>query len=236
LAGAGRRQSGTQAGGAHDRGHAALDLGRLRDLVERRSAGEQTGPRGRPADEGAQLRGRALVGERRVVRLPGAHLLREPPGVAVRGDRHQAEPVAMPREHVEGALAHRAGRAEYGDADHRTTPSSVSPSSSTGAAPVRLSMRSMTPPCPGNTRPLSFTPAKRFSRLSVRSPMIEKATAVRHSGRNAASGTWNHRLPATATSALSATPPNTPSQVLPGDTSGARRTRPKRRPKKNAPM
>src|SRR5439155_1329556 len=76
----------------------------------------------------------------------------------------------------------------------------------------------------------------RFSRLSVRSPIIENPTAVRHSGRNSASGTWNHRLPAMATSALSAIPPNTPSQVLPADTSGARRTRPKRRPKKKAPM
>src|SRR6202521_3085953 len=142
----------------------------------------------------------------------------------------------MTRQHIERALAHGAGGAEDGDADHSTTPSSVSPSSSTGAAPVRLSMRSMTPPCPGNTLPLSFTPAKRFSRLSVRSPIIEKPTAARHSGRNAANDTWNHRLPAIATTALTPIAPNTPSQVFPGDTFGARRMRPKRRPQKNAPM
>ena len=35
----------------------------------------------------------------------------------------------------------------------------VSPRNSTGAAPVMLSIRSITPPCPGNSVPLSFTPA-----------------------------------------------------------------------------
>src|SRR3984893_2160230 len=114
----------------------------------------------------------------------------------------------MTRQHIEGAHSHGAGGAEDGDADHPTTPSSVSPSSSTGAAPVRLSMRSITPPCPGNTLPLSFTPAKRFSRLSVRSPIIEKPTAVRHSGRDAASGTGEHRLPAVAATALTPLPPH----------------------------
>src|SRR4029077_10423015 len=192
--------------------------------------------RGRAAQQLTQLARGPLVSQSRVGRAPGEHLLRELRGVGVGRDRHQAETIRVTREHLERALAHGAGRAEHGDADHRTTPSSVSPSSSTGAAPVRLSMRSMTPPCPGNTRPLSFTPAKRFSRLSVRSPIIEKPTAARHSGRNAASGTWNHRLPAIATTALTATAPNTPSQVFPGDTFGARRMRPKRRPQKNAPM
>ena len=47
----------------------------------------------------------------------------------------------------------------------------------------------MTPPWPGKTLPLSFRPAKRLSRLSVRSPTIENATTARHSGRKNASGT-----------------------------------------------
>ena len=70
----------------------------------------------------------------------------------------------------------------------------------------------------------------------MRSPTTEKPTAARHKGRNAASDTWNHWLPAIATSALTVMPPNNPSQVFPGDTSGASRMRPNCRPKKNAPM
>ncbi len=74
-----------------------------------------------------------------------------------------------------------------------TTPRSVSPSSSTGAAPVRLSMRSMTPPWPGNSVPLSFTPAKRFEQAlgqiarRSRSPRPPDTAAEMH-----ASGTSNH--------------------------------------------
>src|SRR5262249_24996389 len=163
-------------------------------------------------------------------RLPLAHLAGELAGIGVRGDRHQTEALAMPRQHVERVLADRAGGAEHRDADHATTPSSDRPSSSTGAAPVRLSIRSMTPPSPGNTLPVSFMPANRFSRPSVRSPTIENPTAARHNGRNVISGTWNQALPAMATSALTVMPPSTPSQVLPGETVGASSTRPKRRP------
>ena len=84
--------------------------------------------------------------------------------------------------------------------------------------------------------PLSFTPAKRFSRLSVKSPTMEATTVARHSTRNDPRGTLNQKLPATATGMHASNPPSTPSQVLPGETDGARRRRPKRRPAKYAPV
>jgi len=40
-------------------------------------------------------------------------------------------------------------------------------------------MRSSTPPCPGRRWLLSFTPARRLRRLSLRSPTTEKSPASR---------------------------------------------------------
>src|SRR5262249_41054937 len=147
--------------------------------------------------------------EHRVGRAPTQHLRGELGHVAVGPEGDQFESIRMAREHIESALANRSRRTQNGDADHAATPSTVNPNSGTGAAPVTLSMRSMTPPCPGNRVPLSLSPANRFRRLSVRSPTTENATAARHRGRNAYSGTENQALPAIPTSALAAAPPNT---------------------------
>src|SRR4029077_17275385 len=156
-----------------------------------------------------QFAGGRLVGKRGVRRAEGEHLAGKLCRIRVGGECHQAEALRMTREHIQRALADGAGRAKHRNPDHGTTPSMISPRTSTGAAPVMLSIRSMTPPCPGNTVPLSFTPAKRFSRLSVRSPTMEKATAARHRGRNTPIGMRNHRPPSTATPALTTMAPNT---------------------------
>src|ERR1700735_2384079 len=120
--------------------------------------------------------------------MQGHNLLCQFRRVAIRSERHHLVFVGVAREHIESVLADRARRSQHGNADHAATPTAVNPKNSTGAAPVTLSMRSMTPPCPGKTLPLSFTPANLFKRLSVRSPTIEKATPARHRGRKNASG------------------------------------------------
>src|SRR5690625_4151389 len=43
----------------------------------------------------------------------------------------------------------------------------------TGAAAVKLSTRSSTPPCPGKSAPLSLTPRWRLSMLSCKSPSTD---------------------------------------------------------------
>ena len=47
-----------------------------------------------------------------------------------------------------------------------------------GAAQVRLSILSRSPPCPGRIFPLSFTSAKRLSMLSNKSPRIETKETI----------------------------------------------------------
>ena len=47
-----------------------------------------------------------------------------------------------------------------------------------GSAAHRASMRSSTPPCPGNRVPLSLTPATRFIQDSNRSPRMEKYSSA----------------------------------------------------------
>src|SRR5215831_12613233 len=141
-----------------------MHLGEQRKLLQCPAAREQS----------VELGGCALVGERGIRRPPGADLPRELRGVAVGRDGDETKALRMAREHIERALADRASGTQYRDADHVMTPRSDRPRSSTGAAPVRLSMRSITPPWPGNMLPLSFMPAKRLSRLSVRSPTTEK--------------------------------------------------------------
>ena len=59
-------------------------------------------------------------GERGERRFPFGELLGEERGVGPGGQGHDLEPVAMPAQHAQRALADRAGRAEDGDALHRS--------------------------------------------------------------------------------------------------------------------
>src|SRR5690606_15357292 len=129
------------------------------------------------------------VGERGELRAPVNRLLCKLRDVAIRGECDDSESICVAREHVERADADGARGTENRNADHDATPISVSPRRSTGAAPVTLSMRSITPPWPGKSLPLSLRPANRLSKLSVRSPITENATTARHSGRKVCTGT-----------------------------------------------
>ena len=97
-------------------------------------------------------------------------------------------------------------------------------------------MRSMTPPWPGKYAAAVLDPGKALQQTLGEITDDREADggqAQRHEGRE------RHLEPDAAgerTSALRARPPSTPSQVLPGETTGASSTRPKRRPQKNAPM
>src|SRR5437868_3722180 len=108
----------------------------------------------------AQLAGGRLIRKRREGGAITDDLFRELLGVAVSADRHETKAIGMACDHIESALADGTRGAEYGDTNHATTPQIVRPKNSTGAAPVTLSIRSITPPCPGKRVPLSLTPAK----------------------------------------------------------------------------
>src|SRR5437868_12953916 len=87
-------------------------------------------------------------------------------GLAVRRQRKHAIAGAVPRDHVQGTGADGAGGAEDREV-HR-----LSRSAATGRTAVALSMRSMMPPWPGRSAPLSLTPAWRFAADSNRSPTM----------------------------------------------------------------
>ena len=102
-----------------------------------------------------ELRRRGAVGERGVRNRETPALVRQLLDVAIRAERDDAEPIRMPRDHVERGLAHRTGGTEDGNADarivrHAITSMPMSANTSAGAAAVTLSMRSSMPPCPGN--------------------------------------------------------------------------------------
>ncbi len=102
------------------------------------------------------------------------------------------------RQHIERAPPTEPVEPSTATPIMRTDPQQREPEHQHRCGAVTLSMRSMTPPWPGNSVPLSFRPTKRLSRLSVRSPTTEKATAARHSGRKGSAGRRNQAAPASA--------------------------------------
>ncbi len=98
------------------------------------------------SEESLELAGRRLVGKRGIRGTITRDLLGELRSAAVRSNGNEFESIGMARDDIEGALANGAGRAQYRYADHATTPNIMSPKNSTGAAPVTLSIRSITPP------------------------------------------------------------------------------------------
>src|SRR6185312_612466 len=157
--------------------------------------------------------------------------------VVVCGQRADAEAIPVARDHVQRAAADRAGGAEEGDGLH--SPSSALPSTNTGNAATSESMRSNNPPWPGNNAPESFTPAWRLTRLSNRSPMIEKATVTSASAMTPISKPGDAcatQPPARPITAAQTSAPYTPAQVLPGLMDGASFRPPNRVPAKYAPL
>ena len=207
-----------------------------RDRLERRIANghrcRNAGTR-RPA---SSARGRPCVLEHGNERTMADALLEQPLVIAGRRERHDREPVGMalrrrrastPMLPVEPKTARRCITARV--------PALCRPSRNTGPAAVRLSMRSSTPPCPGNRLPLSLRPARRLNMLSTRSPITETKATARQSTSHFAHGIANSTAPPTAMTAAASSPLTRPSQVLPGLTNGASLRRPKRRPPKYAP-
>src|SRR5699024_4356221 len=91
------------------------------------------------------------------------------------------------------------------------------------------------PPWPGNIVPLSFTPRRRLTMLSNKSPntdtkIVSKATSISEK-RGTLAGIHNAATTST-TSTANTTPPSSPSTVLPGLTLGASLRLPHVRPAK----
>src|SRR5882724_5188905 len=158
---------------------------------------------------------------------------------AVSPQHRHAKAVRVQADDGKRAAPDAARGTQNGDAAdgaHSMTPDPNSPNAYSGAAAVTLSIRSSSPPCPGNRLPLSFNPAPRLNMLSVRSPMTEKTPTAQPNITPAATGRPKCRQPMRATSATAAKPPTAPSQLLPGLTRGANLCRPRLRPAKYAPI
>ena len=147
-------------------------------------------------ERGAEfLRGLSVLEDRETRAMRDA--LREQPAVVrARGERVHVVTVAMARDDVERACADAARAAEYGDAGHTAQPKVIRPSTNAGAAAVRLSMRSSTPPWPGRRLPLSLRPVRRLNMLSTRSPTTEIIATTRQSPSHGRSGVPEQQRPA----------------------------------------
>ena len=146
LAGLRRSQRRAQAGSTDDRRHDTVHLARPGRSPRVPRARRARACRAPCPQQRGQFRGRRFIGEGSVRRAKREHLPRQLGGVAVCSEGGNLEALRMAREHIEGALAHRAGGSQDRDAHHGTTPIEVSPKNSTGAAAVMLSMRSIMPP------------------------------------------------------------------------------------------
>jgi hypothetical protein len=98
---------------------------------------------------------------------------------AVGSQRKEAKALGMAPDDIECAGADRAGRPEQGNVDHAASPARESAATKTGLLETRLSMRSQIPPWPGSSLPLSFSPARRLTMLSKRSPPTETRAVTR---------------------------------------------------------
>src|SRR5579863_27074 len=113
----------------------------------------------------------------------------------------------------------------------------------TGSTNNKLSTRSSTPPCPGNSRELFFTPASRLSSDSARSPICAatltatpKITMPDRLKPRSADGTRTRPTYSQHAATVTTTPPMAPATVLPGLIAGISLRRPSARPTAYAPM
>src|SRR5450830_2008717 len=140
------------------------------------------------------------------------------------------------RDHIQGAQPYRASRTQHGYLLQAAHEAAIHNSTAKiGIAAVRLSMRSSTPPWPGNRLLLSLIPAWRLNMLSVRSPTTEINTTmvVPSKARHSSFTDQSRTTPTTSVmTKVKARPPYTPSQLLPGLTAGANLRLPKARPEK----
>src|SRR6188768_445958 len=219
----------------HDCGHDNLDFRVAYGIHERRATALDTcGKPACPERSAEFLRGLRVLEDRETGAMRDA--LREQPAVVrTRGERMHVVTVAMARDDVERACTDAARAAEYRDPAHTAQPKVIRPRTNAGAAAVRLSMRSSTPPWPGRRLPLSLRPVRRLNMLSTRSPTTEIIATPRQSPSHGRSGCPSSCAPPAAASEAASMPDIRPSQVLPGLTAGASLRRPKRRPPKNAP-
>src|SRR5206468_4395287 len=139
----------------------------------------------------------------------------------------------MRHDDLERLTTDRTRRAEYRDTRHHVSiipdhspqsshvflpypRASASTRATAGATKMRLSMRSRTPPCPGNNVPESFAPATRLIPDSKRSP--PNPTGPTRTATRSAGPVF---IPAdtaisSATTPAAANPASVPSHVLPG--------------------
>ena len=105
---------------------------------------------GREAVVALEVRARPGVGDDGVVRTVGGTQGHQCLDIAPGGQHAGAQPLRMPRDHIEGAEADGAAGSQNGDLlrlTHCTPhPASQSSTANTGMAAVRLSIRSSTPP------------------------------------------------------------------------------------------
>ena len=224
-------------GSADDRRHDGVDLARARRSRSSACSPASTsvGDAGRCAARRRAARGRSVVDDDREARPMRKALLAQPRDVAVRAaSATTSKRSRMAREHVERADADAAGASRVPRrAAARSSQQSQRvrrPSRNTGAAAVTLSTRSSTPPWPGSRLPLSFRPAWRLNRLSVRSPTTEASDdddAQREKRRGAARRTSTRRPTRHERGAPAARRARLP-RSCPGLTRGASLWRPKR--------
>ncbi len=159
LAGTRCRQRRQQAGGADDTGHHEIHLGGARNQLEPGDAIEHLRFPTSAREALAQAPSAFGVRHDGESRSPFEALLGEAFVVAVGRQREHLEAPGISSDHVQRVDADSTGCSEYGEPFHDTLPCRKQPSTNTGAAAVRLSMRSSIPPWPGTMLPLSFNPA-----------------------------------------------------------------------------
>ena len=121
FASAGSGERGSESGGADDGRHHAVGLRRHRDAVETGRTGQHLALDTGGAQAGVEFRGRNRIEHGGEPRPMFQALLEQPVDLAVRREPDDAEPVGMPRHHVERVAPDGTGGPQDTQAAHRRT-------------------------------------------------------------------------------------------------------------------
>ena len=157
LAGAHSSERRAQPCCADDGRHHGIAVGVARNFFQCLAAETDLDAGGLCAELVTQCIRRDRRTKHRHLRAKLAAEQRELVGLRVGGQRKNAVLVGMTAHHVERAVANGAGGAKNGQTHHVRTPQEIS-SAASGNTGSSASIRSSTPPWPGNRRLLSFMP------------------------------------------------------------------------------
>src|SRR4030067_877386 len=216
LAGTHRLQYRQQPGGTDNRRHDDIAAGITRHRLQRFCSSQHLDAQPGTPDHVFKASRGGRIAQHGDLGMKTLALFEQSLCLGIGSERHDAVTLRVTGQNIQRANADRTGSTEYGDAlqpglgkntgaiqshgrGHHSPPDGVRhnnhASANMGAAAVKASIRSSTPPCPGKMVPLSLTAAARLARLSNKSPNTDTKAVATDSAIHVASSVPAKRQP-----------------------------------------